>query len=276
MTFGHFGPFIECLTRINNRIKEEIFLHYKWDASHNDNLKNIYDKLLVLFDTSPKYIFTTNYDRAIEQYCELRDLTLCDGFQQGKHSIKWNNYFESRHSKDSITLLKLHGSLNWKESNGVIEKTGGIETISGNEDISDVFIKPTLNKSKISESNKSFKIFDEIQDKFVEFLQELDVLIVIGFSYRDEGLVKLIEKNFLDDGKSIVSISPTAKKDIETNLLNAIPLTESRDFVYVTEKGSLIAAIPRKLDSDSVDDTIMEIKAALGQVIIHSREQKRI
>lgn len=53
-------------------IKDEIFEHYRWDDIQNEKLVSIFNKLFSLF--TPKdgiHVFTTNYDNAIETYCDI-------------------------------------------------------------------------------------------------------------------------------------------------------------------------------------------------------------
>ncbi|MGI0011736.1 MAG: hypothetical protein ACREAE_10090, partial [Nitrosopumilaceae archaeon] len=57
--------------RIEKIIENDVFENYAWDNSKDEILSRIYDRI---FQTLEKHsekimVFTTNYDRAIEEYC---------------------------------------------------------------------------------------------------------------------------------------------------------------------------------------------------------------
>ncbi|MCH7560786.1 MAG: hypothetical protein IIC67_05365, partial [Thaumarchaeota archaeon] len=81
--------FLKEIEKIDKIIKQEIFNHYSWKHEEDKNLFKIYDKLFnFLKENSEKIqIFTTNYDQAIEVYCNAKDeFRLVDGFQFNENS----------------------------------------------------------------------------------------------------------------------------------------------------------------------------------------------
>lgn len=264
--FGLLSDFINCVSYINSKIKEELFSHYKWYNRDDENLLIIYDEIFSTFKDVKKIVFTTNYDRSIERYCQLKNIELLDGFRLGKHYIQWENNFDIiENSQDAILLLKLHGSLNWKVTGTVIEKSGSYEEISKNNENKDVFIKPTLDK-KILLNVIKYQPFIDIFNKFEEYLKKIDVLIFIGFSFRDEGIVKMIKDNLIDKGKSIISISPTSKIEIKENLINKSMIKREDEDVFILNTNSIIKMIEKEISNKNIHEIVKDLQYAINYI----------
>ena len=126
----------------------------------------------------PNNIVTTNYDNVLETYCEQNTLKLTNGFKASHlGDIRmWNKQWRGR--GDGISLIKIHGSITWQE-----DDDGNVLEIGrpGMRDTrKDVMIAPTL-----SEKDYSKQIFPDLQDRFELQLKKADLLIVVGFSFRD-------------------------------------------------------------------------------------------
>ena len=146
-------------------------------------------------------VVTTNYDMLVEECCSNSNIKVADGFTREPYSLRgtWPGPFSA--VGYHVRLFKLHGSLNWhKNSDGKIL----CENTVGSHDYAyDVFVAPTPN-----EKNRAYAPFNELLKHFENVLYNLELLVVIGFSFRDETLREMIKKK-ADDGMRVVCVSKT-------------------------------------------------------------------
>ena len=133
-------------------------------------------------------VITTNYDivggrMLFQQQHKSRRRGSCvncihyaerglDSFTQTITTSNWSN---------------CHGSLNWrKNDDGEILCENAIVS---HDSIQDVLVAPTP-----KEKNRTNAPFNELLGRFDEILHDLDLLVVIGFSFRDEKLCEMIKK----------------------------------------------------------------------------------
>lgn len=133
-------------------------------------------------------IFTLNYDGTVEAMCEKSEIPYRDGF-----SPNWNPQELETSEKGGIRLYKIHGSLFWF-------KTGKSKYIKipvkridiGNlryftdEGISEMIIYPLLSKEVYTGP------FPWLVQAFRNKLLNTRVCIVIGYSFRDESIRKIV------------------------------------------------------------------------------------
>ena len=134
-----------------------------------------------LFQHVSRSILTTNYDNVLETYCEATEMDLVNGFSQSHLGDRrmWNGSLEG--VDGALRLVKLHGSITWqKDDDGTILEIGrpGIRDTDR-----DVMITPTLGEKDYSED-----IFPTLVAAFKKILAETELLIVVGFSFRDPGI----------------------------------------------------------------------------------------
>ena len=212
------GKILSELPKLEKNIHKLVY-----DLYNSDNVKDLkrYDWI---FDFIKKYhnniidVFTTNYDQIIEKYVKNKKETmkLYDGFLYDATSedhIFSSNSFTTDNTTDQtyVRLYKLHGSINWKKIPEGIKRISDDYQWSEAED--KCVIYPTLDPKDGLDSEP----FESINKKFKENIKESDVLIIIGYSFRDTH-VNGVFQEFLEKGKSIVVISPTASKDLESCL----------------------------------------------------------
>jgi len=141
------------------------------------------------FKDSRAIIFTTNYDTAIEQYCRYDGTELIDGFQRMGSNLVWNPaiYYEKpKPGQKVITLFKLHGSLTWRKiGNEIIEFGMSARSMPGDTAV----IYPT--EAKEYPYEEPFKTAYKFLDRF---LKAAEVVIVIGYSFRDRGIAYIIDE----------------------------------------------------------------------------------
>lgn len=133
-------------------------------------------------------VFTLNYDGTVEAMCEKFEIPFCDGF-----SPNWNpNYFEEG-EKARIRLYKIHGSLFWfktRRSKYIKLPLKDIDIRKlhyfTDEDISETIIYPLLTKEVYTGP------FPWLIQQFRNKLLRTDLCIVIGYSFRDDSIRKII------------------------------------------------------------------------------------
>lgn len=133
-------------------------------------------------------VFTLNYDGTVEAMCEKFEIPFCDGF-----SPNWNpNYFEEG-EKARIRFYKIHGSLFWfktRRSKYIKLPLKDIDIRKlhyfTDEDISETIIYPLLTKEVYTGP------FPWLIQQFRNKLLRTNLCIVIGYSFRDDSIRKII------------------------------------------------------------------------------------
>jgi len=219
----HFNRdfFVEELKNTEKYVKTKVFDYYRWNYEMNPELKTIYDIIFKkLFKDEEIHVFTTNYDQAIERYCDATSFNLVDGFKhdEGTQQYKWaNGDFSYRNEtvKENIHLYKLHGSLTWKKhQNGDIIRTHEESMIQDPNFEDNLLIYPTLSPK----DGAVLEPYSSIKSQFEKFLHDADVCICIGFSFRDDHINDLF-KEFIEKQKLFISVSPTTSNNITNNLI---------------------------------------------------------
>jgi hypothetical protein len=185
--------------KVVNSLEDNVFENYRWSSESNEDLQAIYDPLFNYLKNKSTEICvcTTNYDKAIESYCEIKKYCCVDGFQEisGKH--RWVNgkfYYPNKiNGQTYVYLYKLHGSLDWKVRNdGEIIKTNEEGKPVDPSYKQNLLIYPTLDPKPI-ESDP----LNTIKNEFIKKMKAADVCIVIGFSFRDKHIADLLSQKGL-------------------------------------------------------------------------------
>jgi hypothetical protein len=271
-----FSQYIENVKTQRGLIERDIFEYYHWNHSKEEELgQKIYDQLFAEImkhsNSNVIRIFTTNYDRTIEEYCssEQRNYQFIDGFiphyRSGRR--KWNEgKYEAPLDKGEVPvyLYKLHGSLDWKRHKqyGILA-TGEEGPSSDSNYIEQMLVYPTLSPK----DGQEVEPYKTIREKFKEeLMKRTDVCIVIGFSFRDEH-IKSILSDFLKLGtKTLIVVSPSAKKNIHDNLLRKpIPsaqkttLGKDKNIKIYDENGTKIITINYALSAENAEKIIKQM-----------------
>ena len=189
-------------------IEQSIFDNYRWNDDYYDKVKNMFGILYNKINNKNLYVFTTNYDRAIEKFCEKNEIECCDGFV----STEWNksvykNNFEPK-TNNYLKLYKLHGSLNWRRDGKDIKC---IDTDQkGDDNDNNFWIYPTLSP-KDEEKNYPYK---DYVDEFKKFTSKNNICIVIGLSFRDFQTEFL---QLLKNGGHLIIVSKNGHSDFINN-----------------------------------------------------------
>lgn len=138
-----------------------------------------------LFKSVSRNIVTTNYDNVLETYCEQAGLDLVNGFEISRLGDRrtWGDAWEG--GKNALYLTKLHGSITWqKDDYDPVLEIGRPGLRNANRD---VMIAPTLGEKDYGDG-----IFPTLMDRFKTVLAETELLIVVGFSFRDPEINHMI------------------------------------------------------------------------------------
>ncbi|MEX0597944.1 MAG: SIR2 family protein [Candidatus Paceibacterota bacterium] len=280
-----YPEFVENLKKIKNTFENEVFENYSWDHNADQTVNTLFPPLLnFLQSKSDKItIFTTNYDRAVEEYCSRDDNNFfcVDGFKHHEYSGRniWNNgdnlYADLIPNKTDVFLYKLHGSLNWKKHKRYgIERTTYERKPNDPNYEEDFLIYPTLSPKDEANGREPYKT---ILKQFEEIMNNVDACIVVGFSFRDEHINDILSK-FTDKGKILIAISPHCITDFRTRILHHEPTKE--DFKKWEEMESVtltmedgkdksigwqIHLIRKKFQADTIKDIIHQIEKILEQ-----------
>jgi hypothetical protein len=133
-------------------------------------------------------IFTLNYDGTVEAMCEKFEIPFCDGF-----SPNWNPNDFGEGEKARIRIYKIHGSLFWFKTRRSKYIKLPIKDIDikklhyfTDEDISETIIYPLLTKEAYTGP------FPWLIQEFRNKLLRTNLCIVIGYSFRDESIRKIV------------------------------------------------------------------------------------
>lgn len=179
-----FGDFVKEFPKIQHIFEDEVFDNYSWNHDFDNILPKIFDPIFNLLQThSDKIrIFTTNYDRSIEEYCSSDNNFRCiDGFKLATDSQRylWNDgnysYFDTDTSKINVYLYKIHGSLSWKRHKKYgIERTTSEAKPTDSNYIEDFLIYPTVSPK----DGYEIEPYVTIRKQFDNFMKEAEICIV--------------------------------------------------------------------------------------------------
>lgn len=244
----------ELKTKIEEYIKEKCQLHPDKKGDATKFYKGFFEELLNARGFHPK-IFTTNYDNVIESSNEERNrnldpdidphrpkIVLVNGFSSSNVS-RYRNWdpriFEDKIIEDCIPhyFFKLHGSIDWYvASSGIIEIPAIAPTmkLASGEEAWSLLIYPVEEKSIFSPPFT--ELFYQLRSTL---LYQAKILLVIGYSFRDEVFQNLF-KEALERNKGLIifiankDINQITKAQKEFGENRVIPITEefgSGDFI---------------------------------------------
>lgn len=243
--FGNilYREFEPLALSLRDRIRTEIFRTYSWQRGAGRGwglYRDLFFSQLPPRMSSVLEVFTTNYDRAVEEFCAtLRNVQLIDGFAHDEKRRVWewdpsilDTPLTDPRRESTLALYKLHGSLDWRKTiDGRIEQVrpeepigpGGARSFEEN-----VLIYPGGKAQPISEP------FRKLYEVFALRIGAVTRCLVIGFSFRDEylnvGFTEFLERK----NTTLIVISPSATKNVQANLL------KGRSVQLLRDKGKLI------------------------------------
>lgn len=183
---------IAALKSIKSAIRDILLEKCMVDPGRRDDVKTVYDN--VLKSLGIRDVLTTNYDNVIETYCEEARISLANGFERSFHGNRreWTGKFENM-ERGALRLVKMHGSVTWQRDGDAVLELGR-PGARGEEH--DVMIYPEKGLKRYDEN-----IFPELERRFGEVLANTDLLVVIGYSFRDEGINRMIKQRLAAKGQ---------------------------------------------------------------------------
>lgn len=259
--------FVTELKEIRTRIKEILLDKFAINSNnHNKPIVQMYDKLQNILSKSGMKefrIFTTNYDMVIETLAYKRKFELVNGFREdGHHRSVWgagtDDSWRPQSTKTPLYLTKLHGSVNWHrdDMNRIIQigDKGNVER--------SIMIYPTEGKKDYTGDP-----FYVLLERFEKDLENVKTLIVIGFSFRDDDLMKIIRSRIIR-GMKLIVLSPSATEDIKRGgpevkitdqpIKPHIKQGVTSEVLYTAGKDVILCNCKFSLDDDKWETTLGE------------------
>lgn len=286
---GRFGLQLKEVMRLGGAARREVFRRYSWDYDIGEGVHGLLGPLVDMArgmgGNGQVAIFTTNYDRAVEEFCEGAKLRLHDGFRLDTKTgrRKWRGEFGTGRDKaggnGAVRLYKLHGSLDWKRSpkHGVLRVD--YDGASDSAHYKDTVIHPSLADKSEETADKPYK---GIHDSFRKELGSSDACVVAGFSFRDEPIVSEFRRFAEADGKTLIVVGPNADADVHRRILEhdapggggqadeGIPALLSAVVGNGRRRGRRAIAIKKKLTRNTAGEI-----AARARGIIEARHDLR-
>ena len=199
----NYQQIVSAFKTTKSIIRNVLLTSFSIEPEKIPEIKAMYDGIWSIIQgngSNAFQIITTNYDQVIERYCD-EDWELVNGFHLAPNLQPnyWNNKWHPSTDKQSLHLVKLHGSIAWQKDGGRIRQADVPGIRNSNDDI---MILPTL-------GSKDYKKppFYELRERFEKILNDIEVLVIIGFSYRDPEINEMINKR-MRKGMIVISISP--------------------------------------------------------------------
>ena len=201
-------------------LRDRIFEAYRWNPGNNALLCAILGPLLDLAvgqDEVP--VYTTNYDRCVEEYCSdpARGLLCYDGFQADTVAgrFRWTGTYGrgGAGTARALKLYKLHGSLGWKLGPYGPERLA-YESRSGGAHYRDLLAYPSSRADPLMET----ALFKAMFSEFRNSLLSSDMCVAVGYSFRDPDIAEVF-KEFVRDDRLLVMVGDGAVPDFYRNVL---------------------------------------------------------
>ena len=146
----------------------------------------------------PIEIFTTNYDLLVEQALEETDVPYFDGFVGGRNSFFDLRAIEENEIPNHWTRLwKIHGSLNWYQTDNAVHRSTGSNIQSQESHL----IYPSHLKYDQSRKMPYLALIDHLTNTIKK---EPTILITTGYSFNDEHINNAILNALKANPTSIV------------------------------------------------------------------------
>lgn len=197
----------QLIEKVENHIFTEINISFESEEAQQvlEYYKTFYQKLALRSkDNSRIRVFTTNNDLFNETALDALNLHYINGFGGGLRKFfnpalfnyTWSKRMDTSIDKyepaeDMVYLYKIHGSVNWRETEKLENNYFEIEEVSPAlcTEKDAVLIYPTPTKQDKSLGSPYVDLFREFQHKLLE---PHSVLFVIGYSFSDRHVNEII------------------------------------------------------------------------------------
>jgi hypothetical protein len=225
LTFGQLDLAIDVLLTHSDNLTSEInklvYDLYSYDPTATELSKNWIPWLRLLWEASDELnIFTTNYDGVIESalssICPLSELDAYLGLSGERRKYVNLKSWEDVPVDGKGLLTKLHGSVDWKRSGSRINISDA--GFAGDHERHPI-IYPGFKGAASAE------FFDVFHSYLGYAVGEADILIFIGFAFRDEHINSII-RDALRDEAQVVIIDPNSKVQFCSTRIDPVRLKE--------------------------------------------------
>ena len=212
-------------------VKQKVFQHYRALILNSFAIQN-YERLFATVSPTPNLwvVFTTNYDPAVEEFCNWEKVKLVDGFVNDPFGMEYywdRSAFDGLSTQASsgdktVVLFKLHGSTTWvRQGHRVIK----VRPVYAQNDpaIENVLIYPATRKVAIDDPY--FTAYDYLQ----RCLMSAESCVFVGYSFRDyDVLTRLKASQLWNTQLRIIVLDPNATQliriTLEPNGIRAVPV----------------------------------------------------
>ena len=258
-------------------LESEVFDAYRWNPGNDSLLESVLGPVLSLTSSYSGGIrvFTTNYDRSVEEYCSdpSHGFRCHDGFEYDPQTgrVLWSGFarrpafygMDKETPLDTLNLFKIHGSLGWKASRYGPERAAH-EAKAADPSYSDILIYPSG-----STKPPYAGIHSDIFNGFVDGLHTSDACVVAGYSFRD-GLIAEQFARFAEGGKTLIAVGPDAAASLGNVLPRAAGRARSRwaqagagHLVYTGGSCASVHAIQMPVLPETVRDMVAAVRHAI-------------
>lgn len=160
-------------------------------------------RLLSVTDRRPVDIFSLNYDRLVETICARQNVRFTTGFSE-----VWDPKLFDDEEWD-VRLFKLHGSVDWYRvtPSGPIYRGGPEHFAFSKSTTQDTLIYPSLGKSTHADP------YATLLQRFSDRLMEADLLVVIGYSFQDDHIRRLVtDRMTVNRSLQVLVVDPNARE----------------------------------------------------------------
>ncbi len=221
---------------------------------------SIYEPLFNLifnqFDLKMLPVFTTNYDPAIEIFCEREysNYELCDGFSYdpaSRHNFWSRSTFDDfvgQSDRRKLILFKLHGSVDWLlvKSSKRMRRGQAMYDAIDSDAYENILIYPATRKIAIDDP------FYTGYEYFERCCERAKLCIAIGYSFRDyDALTRLRGAASANDDFRLMLVSPDADK-----VILEIPISSAQKMSLafkIENKSELLSAIGNYASEASIN-----------------------
>lgn len=191
-------------------LRERMYQSFLIDQSASEILKKAKanQNLLRRIDNSKTTIFTTNFDTIYEALAVDEGIFLNDGFGKERNPLfKLTNFLRDDSGSDAINYFKIHGSVTWhRNGNGQVRDC--FPMIPKNVALLEPVLSKTPNELPFTDI---YKIFEKV-------LSKNEVCVSIGFSFRDDMVRNIIEKQLNSSTTfRLIIVAPEEKEHPQLN-----------------------------------------------------------
>jgi NAD-dependent SIR2 family protein deacetylase len=205
-------------------------------------------------------IISLNYDNTIELACNSNGISVNTGI------ISWAKSGKLSFPDDSLSLIKLHGSINWFWSPPMLDGTHPIEyqeivELTNINDIKKKRLNPAIifgGKNKLTAKGPFLALLRAFEEK----LEHIDHVVIIGYSFSDDHVNQFIGKWLNSNPRNMITIINPAYKEINNYFTKQLePLLGTRVTIIQENAAEGIQQFlymrnPKKLSTSNNSQTV--------------------